>query len=271
VWTAASSGISCDVDARRSSHATSACRTGHGEEAASLAEMSTDYWARLEQQRAPQPSEQILGAMARALRLTLDERDHLFRLAGRTAPDRLGSSDHVHPALMRVLDRLDDTPAQVVTELGETLVQNRGARALVGDQTAFVGLERSAVHRWFAGDGSERARYAARDHDGLGRVWTADLRAVAGRPDGGRARVLARDLRGRSAEFAAIWDEHEVAVHREQRKTLVHPELGEIELDCQVLHSHDAGQRLLVFTATPGTADDEKLRLLSVVGMQFAC
>ncbi|MDQ2786016.1 MAG: helix-turn-helix domain-containing protein, partial [Chloroflexota bacterium] len=95
------------------------------EEVAALCGMSVDYYSRLEQQRGPQPSEQMLAAIARGLHLTLDERDHLFRLCGHGAPHRTLRSDHVNPGLMRVLDRLTDTPAQVMTGLGETLVQTR--------------------------------------------------------------------------------------------------------------------------------------------------
>ena len=73
-----------------------------------------------------------------------------------------------------------------------------------------------------------------------------------------------------SSEFADVWARHEVAAHTGQRKTLVHLELGELELDCQVLHSEDRAQRLLVFTATPGTVDADKLELLAVVGRQFS-
>ena len=63
--------------------------------------MSTDFYTRLEQRRGSRPSQQTIGALARALRLTLDERDHLLQLAGHTAPPRTGRSDHVSPALMR--------------------------------------------------------------------------------------------------------------------------------------------------------------------------
>src|SRR5438105_6597266 len=105
------------------------------EEVAQLAGMSTDYYARLEQQRAPQPSVQITSALARALRLTLDERDHLFGLIGHNAPARFQRSEHVSPALMRVLDRLDDTPAMVHSDLVDTLAMNPLAVALLGDHT----------------------------------------------------------------------------------------------------------------------------------------
>src|SRR5438045_5350550 len=65
------------------------------EEVAALAAMSTDYYTRLEQQRGPQPSEQMLAALARALRLTGDERDYLFRVAGHNAPAPVAAAAHV--------------------------------------------------------------------------------------------------------------------------------------------------------------------------------
>ena len=77
------------------------------EEVAALAEMSTDYYSRLERQRGPQPSEQMLAAIARGLHLTLDERDHLFLLAGHSTPRRAMRGDHVSPGMMRILDRLN--------------------------------------------------------------------------------------------------------------------------------------------------------------------
>lgn len=120
------------------------------EEVALLSRMSSDYYARLEQARGPQPSDHILAAIARGLRLTSDERDHLFQLAGHPAPDRRVGDEHVCPGLMRVLDRLVDTPAMVITELIETLLQTPPAASLLGDQTHYTGLARSWIHRWFA-------------------------------------------------------------------------------------------------------------------------
>jgi transcriptional regulator with XRE-family HTH domain len=237
------------------------------EEVAALSSMSTDYYSRLEQQRGPQPSEQMLAAIARGLRLTQDERDHLFRLAGHTAPPRAGSADHVNPALMRVLDRLD-TPAQVVSELGETLVQNPLALALLGDQTSYEGPSRSLYYRWFT-DPAVRSFYPEEDHERHARTWVAGLRAVLARGGpGSRAAELVARLRDESEEFSTIWDDHEVAVHTSQRKRMVHPSVGTIELDCQVLVAENQAQSLLVYTATPGTEDYERLKLLSVIGFQ---
>lgn len=238
------------------------------EEVAGLSAMSADYYARLEQRRGPQPSEQMVAAIARGLRLSMDERDHLLRLAGHAAPTRILRSEHVGPALMRVLDRLDDTPAMVVSDLGETLVQNRLAAALLGDQTRFVGPARSSVYRWFT-DPQERRLYPEADHDHQGRVQVSNLRVSLSR--GGhdvRATAIVERLRDESPEFVRLWDRHEVAVRFDDHKTIVHPELGEIELDCQILFTQNQAQALLVFTAQPGTEGQEKLQLLSVVGTQ---
>ena len=106
------------------------------EEVALLASMSTDYYARLEQQRGPQPSPPMLAAIGRGLRLTLAERDHLFRLAGHTPPRSDVRTNHVAPGMRRVLDRLD-APAMVTNDLGEVLAQNPLGVALFGDESRF--------------------------------------------------------------------------------------------------------------------------------------
>lgn len=148
------------------------------EEVAQLAGMSTDYYARLEQQRAPQPSLQITTALARALRLTPDESDHLFALIGHNAPARFQQCEHVSPTLLRVLERLnDDTPALVLSDMAETLAMNPIATALLGDQTRHTGLARSGYYRWFT-DPAERLYYAEEDRPAHTRTQAARLRAA---------------------------------------------------------------------------------------------
>jgi hypothetical protein len=238
------------------------------EEVAVLAAMSTDYYTRLEQQRGPQPSEQMLGSLARALRLTNGERDYLFQIAGHNAPTAAAAATHVAPALLRVLDRLSDTPALILSNLGETLVQNQLADALFGDKSAYTGLARSEIYRWFT-DPAERLRYPEHDRDRQSRAQVANLRAAYGSM-GPRSRAgeLARALQKASPEFAALWERHEVAKRFEDHKTLIHPELGPIEVDCQVLFTEDQSQALLVLTAPPRTEGHEKLQLLAVLGQQ---
>jgi transcriptional regulator with XRE-family HTH domain len=238
------------------------------EEVAALAAMSADYYTRLEQRRGPQPSEQMLASLARALRLTDDERDHLYRLAGRPAPDRTVLTGHVSPALLRVLDRLDETPALILSVLGETLVANGPATALFGDRSAYTGLARSEVYRWFT-DPRERELYPADDRDRQSRAQVANLRAAHGLlGDTSRAGELVRALHRESPEFAELWDRHEVARRFEDHKVLVHPQLGELEVDCTVLFTEDQSQCLLVLSAPPRTEAAEKLALLRVIGTQ---
>lgn len=238
------------------------------EEVAALTGMSVDYFTRLEQGRGPQPSEQMLAALARALRLSNDERDYLFRVAGHAAPDRVGGLPHVSPALLRVLDRLEDTPALILSNIGETLVSNRLAVALFGEPSARGGHARSDVWRWFA-EPDTRTIYPTADRDRQSRALVANLRAAYG-IDGPRSRAgeLVRALQAASPEFAELWDRHEVARRFEDHKVLVHPELGEIELDCTVLFTEDQSQALLVLTAPPRSEGWEKLQLLAVLGSQ---
>jgi transcriptional regulator with XRE-family HTH domain len=236
------------------------------DEVAALAAMSTDYYTRLEQQRGPQPSEQMLSAVARALRLTDSERDYLFQVAGRNAPSTVSTATHVSPALLRVLDRLADTPALILSELGETLVQNRMAEALFGDASRYKGLARSGVYRWFT-DPDERSHYPADDHDRQSRALVANLRAAYGSM-GARSRAgeLVRALEKTSEEFSKLWAKQEVSRRFEDHKTLIHPELGPLEVDCQALFTEDQSQVLLVLTAPPRSEADEKLKLLNVLG-----
>lgn len=239
------------------------------EEVAQLAAMSTDYYSRLEQRRGPQPSIQIVASLARALRLTPDERDYLHRVSGHSAPDRAVFTDYVHPGMLRVLDRLDDTPAFVVSILDEVLVQNDAARALLGDASALEGLDRSGIYRWFVYPDEERRRYPESAHERHSRVHVASLRAAYGAlGDASRAGEIVRELIARSPEFAELWAVHEVRRRFELHKVLIHPELGEIEVDCQALFTEDESQALVVLTAAPGSEAASKLELIRVLGTQ---
>ncbi len=239
------------------------------EEVAQLALMSADYYTRLEQQRGPQPSTQILASLARALRLTADERDYLYRMAGQPAPDRLRPAGHVAPALQRVFDRLSDTPALIISNLGETLVQNPLAAALLGDHVGASGWERFEPWRWFVNPDAERRRYPEHDRPRQSRALVAGLRAAYGAMGpSSLAGELVAELSKRSAEFRQLWDRQEVAQRFADHKVLVHPEIGPIEVDCQVLFTEDRSQALLVLTPEPRSEDEERIRLLGVLGVQ---
>jgi transcriptional regulator with XRE-family HTH domain len=236
------------------------------EEVAQLCHMSSDYYSRLERERGPHPSEAMLAAMAQGLHLSLDERDHLFRLAGQNPPARGVVSDHVSPGLLRVLDRLTDTPAEIVTELGETLRQTPVGVALTGDTTRFTGPARSAGYRWFT-DPDARRLYAPEEHAYLTRMLVSGLRErVTLRGPGSRAAHLADLLLTRSAEFRTVWEDHEIGIRPREVKHFVHPEVGALELTCQQLVDPGQAHSLMVYTAVPGSESHEKLGLLSVIG-----
>lgn len=237
------------------------------EEVAALCHMSTDYYSRLERERGPQPSIQMIASIAQGLHLSLDERDHLFRLAGHQPPTRGGTGEHVSPGMLRIFDRLHDTPAEIVTELGETLRQTPLGVALTGDATAYRGPARSLGYRWFT-DPATRNLYAPEEHAFLSRMFVSGLRGVVTeRGPGSRAAHLVELLSG-NEEFRRVWDLQEVGIRPHEVKNFVHPELGALELTCQSLLDPDQSQWLLVYTAIPGSESHEKLQLLSVLGTE---
>ncbi|MGW0607932.1 helix-turn-helix transcriptional regulator [Streptomyces sp. NPDC002640] len=238
------------------------------EEVAALAGVSADYYTRLEQARGPRPSRQTLTALARALRLADDERDHLFHLAGEQPPRAVLAPEHVRPGLLLVLDRLHDTPAQVVSDWGEVLAQNAMSRALTGDFSSRPPRWRNLVRTFFLEPGA-RDLFPAEDHARLARTQAASLRAVtAAHPEDPRPAALAAELRARSEEFAELWDDHRVAVHRASVKRFRHPVVGLLELDCELLLAPGGRHSLVLHTARPGTEAHDRLRLLQVVGLQ---
>ncbi|AQS68082.1 transcriptional regulator [Streptomyces pactum] len=239
------------------------------EEVAQLAGASVDYYNELERGAGSQPSEQMIAALARALRLSADERDYLYRLADRPVPVQGGAASHVHPGMLDLLGRLTSTPAQVITDLHVTLVQNPLAVALVGDQSGLTGPRASFVHRWFT-EPEARLLHPEADHESQSRAFVADLRAAAARRDAKdpEAGSMIRTLLGVSPEFTELWADHDVAFRRDDRKRIVHPTLGVIEVNCLNLFSEDGRQRLLWFTPAVGTDSAGLLDLLAVVGTQ---
>ncbi|MFE7566533.1 helix-turn-helix transcriptional regulator [Streptomyces sp. NPDC057539] len=237
------------------------------EEVAMLAGMSVDYVVRLEQGRSSQPSTQLLGALARALRLSDDERDHLFHLAGHQPPPADGVARLARAGLIRMLDLLGDTPAVVLSDLGECLAQNRAAVLLTGDHTSFSGDRRYLAYRWFT-DPAARAVCPPEDQEHQDRQLVADLRATVGRRSGDPTVAgLVDRLRAASADFRRLWAEHEVAVRRADHKTFLHPRVGRLTMDCETLVTPDQRQMLLVLTPADAEAR-EQLELLRVLGIE---
>jgi transcriptional regulator with XRE-family HTH domain len=238
------------------------------EEVALQTGISVDYLVRLEQGRGPTPSGQVLAALARALRLSDDERDHLFHLAG-AAPPRPGHIVSVPRAsTLRLLDRITDLPAVLLDAKADVLAWNALATALLGDFTSWPVGQRNVVWQRFLGGGGRVSGDLEEDERTAVEI-VATLRLVAARypDDPGMARLVA-DLRSGSPRFARLWEEGPVAERRASRKTVHHPELGRLVFDCDTLHVADVDQSLVVYSAAPGTPEAGALALLRVVGLQ---
>ena len=233
------------------------------EEVAQLAGISVDYLVRLEQGRGPTPSDQVLAALARALRLPRDERDHLYALAGAPPPLPGHIDTLVRPSTLRLLDRMTDLPVLVLDAKGDLLAWNAMTIALLGDFTALPAGERNVLRWHFLGARPNPDRAAAERNAAES---VADLRAVAARypADPGLRRLLAA-LEG-SPDFRRLWAEGRVASRRSSRKTIDHPEVGPVTLDCDALLLPDADQKMIVYSAAPGTPAADALALLRVLG-----
>jgi hypothetical protein len=232
--------------------------------------MSVDYYTRLEQSRASQPSGQMLAALARALRLDPGERDHLYRLAGTgPPPDRIGMSDVVRPALINLLDQLDDSAAFICSDLLIVLAQNRLSVLLIGNHIRGTGIEDSVIWRWFT-EPAYRTLFSREDREYQAGLHVADLRATSSRRRGDPdVEALVNGLSCRSEEFRQLWKRHEVGRPRKEvRKTIVHPRVGPVRVDVEILSTADEGQRLVVLSAPADTDSRRKFQLLGKLGDQ---
>lgn len=233
-----------------------------------LAGISADYITRLEQGRASNPSSQIIEALARALRLSADERAHLFQLAGLAPPGPETVPASISPSVHRMLDRFTGTPVAVYDASWTLLLANPQYAALMGDPSGWRGFERNGVWRSFLGPGS-RVRHTPVEQRGFEAMLVADLRATAGRyPADLQLRRLITELHSKSARFAELWDAGTVGRHEAARKTIDHPHAGALTLDCDMLTVAGSDLRIMIYTAEPGTEDAERLALVTVLGTQ---
>ncbi|HXW80398.1 MAG TPA: helix-turn-helix transcriptional regulator [Acidimicrobiales bacterium] len=238
------------------------------EELASLAGISVDYLVRLEQGRATNPSTQVLAALARALRLTTEERDHLYTVAGQAPPRRSAMTTLVPPSVQRLVDRLADLPVAVYDPAWTIITWNAAWAALMGDPSATNGWDRNLIWRTFTGK-STRVRKSDAELDEFETNAVADLRRVFGAyPEDARLHQLVEELRQASPRFAKLWAERVVNTSFSGRKTVDHPEVGPITLDCDVLAVAGSDLRIVVYTAEPASPDADRLRLVQVVGLQ---
>jgi transcriptional regulator with XRE-family HTH domain len=237
------------------------------EEVALLAGVSVDYYTRLERGNLGGVSESVLDALARALQLDEAERAHLFDLARAThtttpARRRRATRQRVRPGVQRILDAINDAPADVRNGRRDILAANRLGSAL--DAELYVDPARPANVARFVFL-SPRARAFFPDWEGAANDLVANLRTEAGRNPYDRGLSdLVGELSTRSQEFRTRWAARHVRHHHTGRKHLHHPIVGDLQLTYEVLGlPADPGLSLVVYSAEPGSASQDGLHLLA--------
>lgn len=239
------------------------------EEVAQLAGLSVDYVVRLEQGRGPRPSDQVLGALTRALRVSDSDRDLIFRLAGAEPPQAGRIAMTIKPSVMRLLDRMADLPALVISAKSDVLAWNPPAAALLGDFSRRPPARRNIMWQRFLGDGLDRLvmtpeAEAANAVDCVGCLRTVHAKYPS---DPGLARLIT-ELRTGSAQFDELWRAGRSGQLSSRTTTIAHPELGVLDLDCDALLVPEADQTVVVYSAAPGTRSASALELLRVTGVE---
>ncbi len=238
------------------------------EEVAVLAHISTEYYVRLEQGRAPRPSGEVLAGIADALRLTDAESDHLHVVAG-TAPIRTGLHRRdVRPSILALLRRLPRTAAFVISATFEVLAWNDLAATLMEDFAELAPQERNLARKAFLEPvGSGAALYGVSDAAEFRLNVVMELRSARARyPADPAVSGLVEELRAGSADFARLWERHDVQAAPMLTKTFRHPVVGEVTVDCDSLALPDRDQHLVLYTAPSGSRSAEALAFLDVVG-----
>ncbi len=239
------------------------------EEVALLAGVSVEYVVRLEQGRGPRPSTQVLKALTQALRLEPDERDQVFRLAGSPPPLVGGIEMSIRPSVLRLLQRLTDLPTVVLSAKGDVLAQNPMARALLGDLSRWPEGRRNIIWQRFLGTGHVRVTFTPEEEATWAQQAVGLLRTALSRyPDDVDLGDLIEELTTGSEGFRSMWDEGRSTTHRSMHKTIDHPEVGRLVLDCDTLLLPDTDQSMIVYSAAAGTQEASALDVLRVIGTE---
>ena len=221
------------------------------QEVAQLAGMSIDYYIRLEQGRGPQPSRQVLSALARALMLNADERDYLFRMAGEAPPQPVRPSREISPGIRNLLDSMPTTPAYVVDAAYNILAWNPLATHFIGNLEGYA--DRNMI-RWTFLRSPSDVVWSDEHFVRFTRSTVADLRSNYARyPGDPEVETLVSEMLALSPQFAEMWAEYEVEARGPMLKHVEHPQVGPLDFECQVLHIANTGQRLIAYCAAPGS------------------
>jgi transcriptional regulator with XRE-family HTH domain len=238
------------------------------EEVAQLAHISTDYYSRLEQARGRHPSGAVLAAIAQALRLTSQERAHLFSLADELERDQgRAPVREVDASTAALLQRLSDAPALIVDNTCQVLAWNPLAAALLEDFATIKTADRNILRRIFLNP--DQGKYGITTDRRLVISAVSYLRLATTRyPDNAELQALIADLLAGSPDFAGLWHSQQLRIDHHARQVFQHPQVGPIELDFDILSVPDREQQVVIFTAEPGSEAYRNLQLLQVIGTQ---
>lgn len=237
------------------------------EEVAVLAHISTEYYVRLEQGRAPRPSSEVCQGIAGALRMTPAETDHLFVLAGTTPTRRELHPRGVRPSIATLLHRLPQTAALVLSAAYEVLAWNDLAAALMEDFGALEPAQRNLARKAFLCPPATRPIYGIAEDVEFRHAVVLQLRATLARYPGDPAITgLVDDLVHGSSEFSRLWDRHDVQATPMLTKTFDNPHVGPVTVDCDSLLLPDRDQHLVLYSAAAGSSAAQALALLAVIG-----
>ncbi|WP_327207292.1 helix-turn-helix transcriptional regulator [[Kitasatospora] papulosa] len=233
------------------------------EEVAALAQVSVSYYERLEQARAPRPSPQVLSALATALQLTEAERDHLARLAGQLLPtENDGAPAHIPEDAQQLLGRLDGIPAYVVNDRQDVVAWNAAAATLITDFSRLTPDQRN-VTRISIRFCNTLCTGAPGSESDFSQQAAAQLRAASVRyPTDNVLAELINEFATHDPDFASSWRNHAVRPMPSVRKNLLHPTLGELEIDRHTLGLPGSGFSLVMYTAEPGSPSAAALKSL---------
>ncbi|MFJ9852777.1 helix-turn-helix transcriptional regulator [Streptomyces sp. NPDC101150] len=240
------------------------------EELAQLAGISVGYYTRLEQGTGANVSDEVLAALARVLRLDDTERSHLHGLAhpDRTAARSGECVERLRPSVRNMIEALGGVPVVVLGRFLDILAWNRAGHALLAGYLPFEAPDEPAgrrpnVVRMIFLDARYRALYP--DLDSKLRDAVGGLRLLTGQwPDEPGRYELIAELTRESAEFAALWADHSVRTCATHTREYRHPAVGPLVLTGETLMlPDDAGQRMVIYHAAPGSPSADALRLLT--------
>jgi transcriptional regulator with XRE-family HTH domain len=223
------------------------------EEVAELANIGVSWYTLLEQGHDVHPSRQVLEGLARALRLTTAEEQHLFRLSGQELSSKmLVEEEQVTPALQRVVDALNPHPAFVIGRRWDVLTWNRAADLLFHFHEPYPPHSHNVVWRFFR---REEARKFDLDWETQAQNLVAQFRADYARyPGDASFQVIIEDLQRVSSQFRLWWEQQDVRGLPDGPRTMQHPTLGRLEFDHVTFQtSITADLRVKVYAASPAT------------------